>query len=133
MSHASSKSKQNTELHHIKQQIEVYTRKVAHEKTRLEEINEKIVQHELNAFDQKRQVGGGDDFNDNRVKKVETAKKLLIDRLNKKLIALNKQISQNVALRKTIDEMVTTEIRRKNCPIFSLFHSLSHIHFRPHS
>ena len=89
----------------IDQQIEIYTAKIAKERKALENLNDKIVQLEMKSLQHQR-LAGTNNFNDNRANKIETEKRLCIDRLNKKLVALNSKISSNKEIRKKIDEMV---------------------------
>ena len=109
----------------IDQQIEIYKSKIAKERKKLEDLNEKIVQHEMKSLEHQRRAGT-DNFNDNRVNKIETEKRICIDRLNKKLVALNTKISSNKELRRKIDEMV-----RIRLPVLSSFSSYYHIFMHP--
>ena len=94
----------HSEHNRILSQVEVYKIKVASEKKRLANLDEKIVQHELKELEQKRRVGSDISFKES---KIETERHIYIDRLNKKLVALNTKISQNKELRQKIDEMVS--------------------------
>jgi hypothetical protein len=84
------------------EEVEVYSRKVENLKKRLQAVNEKIIQHELKELEEQHKVGC-DGLE--RESKIETEKQIYIDRLNKKLVALNTKISQNRELRRKIDEM----------------------------
>ena len=94
---------QPKQLDRIDQQIEIYKTKIAKERKKLEGLNEKIVQHEMESLEHLRRTGT-DNFNDNRANKMETEKRICIDRLKKKLVALNTKISSNKELRRKIDE-----------------------------
>ena len=86
-------------------EIDVYVTRIENLKQRLLNINEKVILLERQELeDQHRGVTGGDTSLD-RECKIETNKQIYIERLNKKLIALNTKISQNRELRRTIDEM----------------------------
>jgi hypothetical protein len=84
------------------EEVEVYSRKVENLKKRLQAVNEKIIQHELKELEEQHKAGC-DGLE--RESKIETEKQIYIDRLNKKLVALNTKISQNRELRRKIDEM----------------------------
>lgn len=96
-----SKSRGNVELDRIQHQIQVYTTKIQCERKRLESINESIIQHEVKA---KSRVET-DYSMDIRTSKIDSERKIYIDRLNKKLVSLNTKISQNKELRRKIDDM----------------------------
>ncbi len=94
--------------------VEVFTRKVEIMKNQLQAVNEKIVQ--LKENEEKYKVGcGGID----KGKKIETEKQTCIDRLNKKLVALNTKNSHNRELRQKIDEM-----RQERCRLDVIYTKL---------
>lgn len=85
-------------------EIDVYVTRIEILKQRLLNINEKVILLERQELeDQHRGLTGGDSLN--RECKIETDKQIYIERLDKKLIALNTKISQNRELRRTINEM----------------------------
>ena len=88
-------------LDRVNKQIEVYKKRIANERAKIQQANEQIVEHERTKV-LERKVGG--EFT---LAKIETEKKILIDRLNNKLAGLNKKISNNKQLRAKIDEMVS--------------------------
>ena len=87
----------------VNKQIEVYKKRIANERAKIQQANEQIVEHERTKV-LERKVGGGET---STLPKIETEKKILIDRLNNKLAGLNKKISNNKQLRAKIDEMVS--------------------------
>jgi hypothetical protein len=90
-------------LDRVNKQIEVYKKRIANERAKIQQANEQIVGHERSKV-LERKVGGGET---STLTKIETEKKILIDRLNNKLAGLNKKISNNKQLRAKIDEMVS--------------------------
>ena len=90
-------------LDRVNKQIEVYKKRIANERAKIQQANEQIVEHERSKV-LERKVGCGET---STLTKIETEKKILIDRLNNKLAGLNKKISNNKQLRAKIDEMVS--------------------------
>jgi hypothetical protein len=76
-------------------EIDVYVTRIENLKQRLLNINEKVILLERQELeDQHRGVFSGGDTLD-RECKIETDKQIYIERLNKKLIALNTNISES--------------------------------------
>ena len=90
-------------LDRVNKQIEVYKKRIANERAKIQQANEQIVEYSRTKV-LERKVGGGET---STLAKIETEKKILIDRLNNKLAGLNKKISHNKQLRAKIDEMVS--------------------------
>jgi hypothetical protein len=97
-------------------EVEAYARKVENMKKRLQAINEKILHYEVKEIEEKHKVGC-DGLGKGR--KIETEKQMYIDRLNKKLVALNTKISHNRELRQKIDEM-----RQERCRLDVIYTKL---------
>ena len=99
----------DAELVRVQQQIEVYKQKIAHERARIENANQKIIQHEQEkALEQKSRAGNDDAHT---LSKIEKEKQILTDKLNHKLSTLNKQIDDNKQLRKKIDSLRMERVR----------------------
>lgn len=93
-----------SELDRINEQIKVYKTKVANEKKRVTTLNEKIIQHQMKELCNEHTALASHE-RETKISKMETQKNIYIDRLNKKLVALNTKISENKELRRKIDEM----------------------------
>jgi len=99
----------DAELARVKQQIEVYKQKIAHERARIENANQKIIQHEQQkALEQKSRAGNDDAHT---LSKIEKEKQILTDKLNHRLSQLNKKIDDNKQLRKKIDSLRMERVR----------------------
>ena len=99
----------DAELVRVQKQIEVYKQKIAHERARIENANQKIIQHEQQkALEQKSRAGNDDAHT---LSKIEKEKQILIDKLNHRLSQLNKKIDDNKQLRKKIDCLRLERVR----------------------
>jgi len=99
----------DAELARVQQQIEVYKQKIAHERARIENANQKIIQHEQQkALEQKSRAGNDDAHT---LRKIEKEKQILTDKLNHRLSQLNKKIDDNKQLRKKIDSLRLERVR----------------------
>jgi len=99
----------DAELARVQQQIEVYKQKIAHERARIENANQKIIQHEQQkALEQKSRAGNNDAHT---LSKIEKEKQILTDKLNHRLSQLNKKIDDNKQLRKKIDSLRLERVR----------------------
>ena len=93
----------------VQQQIEVYKQKIAHERARIENANQKIIRHEQQkALEQKSRAGNDDAHT---LSKIEKEKQILTDKLNHQLSVLNKKIDDNKQLRKKIDSLRMERVR----------------------
>ena len=99
----------DAELARVQQQINIYKQKIAHERARIENANQKIIQHEQQKALQQKNRAGNDDAH--TLSKIEKEKQILVDKLNYKLSSLNKQIDDNKKLRKKIDSMRLERVR----------------------
>ena len=104
----------------VLKQIDIYKIKADHQRQRLAGLREQIVQHNLRHV--RRATGGGSAIDISfRESQLETEKHLCVDRLNKKLVALNAQISRNKELRRQIDER-----RQERCRHDAVYTALEH-------
>ena len=99
-----ARSNKSSDIDRVKHQIEAYKAKIENERNNISSLNEQIIQLELDSLVEKR--SNGSDYSTNlKEAKIDTEKNIAIDRLNKKMVGLNKKISSNKDIRKKIDEM----------------------------
>ena len=113
----SRRGKRDADLDRVNQQIEIYKLKISKEKNRIQTLNEQLIRQSMSSS--VRRGGGDSKSNKDRETKIATEKQRLCDRLNTKLVALNKKLSENKQLRRKIDEM-----RQQRCRFDEIYTKL---------